>query len=30
MVDKTMMTSSEEDSKISNESNLYVDNTIDS
>ncbi len=30
MVDKTMMTSSEEDSKISNESNLNVDNTIDS
>ena len=31
MIDKTMMTSSEEGSKISNEeSHLYVDKTIDS
>ena len=31
MIDNTMMTSSEENSKISNEeNNLYVDNTVDS
>ena len=31
MIDNTMMTSSEENSKICNEeNNLYVDNTVDS